>query len=1259
MTEASLPQESIFAAALELPVADRAAFLDKACAGNLTLCAEVAELLRVHDRSGGVLDLTQVQVTARDDNTLNLPELPGYDIQDELGRGGMGIVYRAFDRRRQEVVALKVMQQFDAQTLFRFKQEFRALADLSHPNLVGLYDLVGDETRWFFTMELVEGTDFLTHVRENEGALRSALGQLAQGLTALHTGGKVHRDVKPSNVLVTAKGRVVLLDFGLAMDWGLAGAQVKQMEISGTAAYMAPEQAVGKGLSPASDWYAVGVMLFEALTGQRPFAGSVARVLRDKQESDPPSVTEMAPTAPADLAQLCADLLQRNPSARSTGAEVLQRLEARPTDPSGVALSAAVPFLGRTQQLKLLTDALAAAPASGPTVVCVHGPSGVGKSALVRHFLDRVVSRGLAVVLAGRCYQQESVPYKALDGVVDDLVRHLRSLSPEAGIATQSEELAALIQLFPVLGEVGPRTVGAEIPDRREQRQRAFAALRVLMARLATRNPLVIAIDDLQWGDLDSAALLVELTRPPEAPPLLLLLSYRSVDTARSPCLAALLPALRDRRDLAVEPLTPTETCDLALAILGSRDEAAVDRAKAVARESGGNPFFVCELVQEHGAGGIESLDDALWARAGRLPEEARRLLEVVAVAAAPLRPEDAWPAAGLSGGQRAALALLRTGRWLRVSGSGGADEVETYHDRVRETVVARLSPATLQQTHGRLAAVLEASGRADAEALATHFEGAGQTQRAGQYYGTAAARATEALAFNQAARLYRKALELRPGDAVEERALRSHLGDALVNAGRGSEAATEYLQAAAGAERGESLELQQRAAQQYLVSGHLDDGLRVLRAVLDSVDMKLPRTPRSALLSLLFRRIQLWFRGIRFQERDAGEVAIEDLRRIDICWSVATGFGVIDVIRGADFQTRGLLLALRAGEPYRIARALGMEAAYISTLGSIATRRTTKLLKAQEELTKKVGRPHADGMAALNSAVAAFLRGRWRESLLLCEKGDQVFRATCKGVAWEIDSVQLFGLSSLWHLGEIAELNRRLPLLMKDARDRGDLYALVSFGTIITPFVQMAADDPSGARSAIEEALGLWSHQDVHVQHAYALYRQGEIDLYEGRASAAGQRAGELWKAITGALLHRVQDVRISARDLRMRSALAAATDADNPDPLLLAAERDAQCMEREMRLDCTARAKFTRASVAILRGNVVLGAALLAEAAAGFDAADMPLNSAAVRRQLGGLLGGESGRSLMAQADSWMIAQQVRNPARMSMMLAPGVPS
>jgi hypothetical protein len=1265
MSEASLPQETIFAAALELPVADRAAFLDEACAGNFTLRAEVAELLRAHERSGGVLDLTQLQVTVRDADVPKLPDLPGYDVLAELGRGGMGIVYRAFDRRRQEVVALKVMQQFDPQTLYRFKQEFRALADLSHPNLVGLYDLVGDETRWFFTMELVEGTDFLTHVRGNENALRSALGQLAQGLTALHTGGKVHRDVKPSNVLVTATGRVVLLDFGLAMDWAPAGAQVEQMEISGTAAYMAPEQVAGQGLSPASDWYAVGVMLFEALTGRRPFAGSVARVLYDKQQCDPPSVTEQAPAAPADLVQLCADLLQRNPSARPSGGEVLRRLEASPADPGSAAMSTAVPFLGRTRQLNMLSDAFAAVRPGRPVVIFVHGPPGVGKSALVRHFLDGLAGR--ALVLAGRCYEQESVPYKGLDGLVDALSRHLRALSPDVAESLLPRDLGALARVFPVLrqakGRGWPIGQEPEVPDRHELRRRAFTALRELLARLGKRGPLVLAIDDLQWGDTDSAALLKEVLRPPDAPALLLVGSYRSEDAATSPCLQALLlesapkGALGDRRELSIGPLAPEEARELALTLLGP---SAEDRAEAIARESGGNPLFAQELA--HSARStptaeLPSLEEVLWTRVGHLPKEARRLLEVVAVAGAPLRQDDACAAAELAAAQRGVLAVLHSARLLRSTGLGDTDVVEAYHDRIRETVVARLDTDALRRHHGRLGQILERSGRAEAEALAVHFHAAGETARAGHYYGLAADRAASALAFDRAAQLYRQALDLRTADTAQELRLRTSLGDALANAGRGGESARAYL-AAAGAGAPESLELRRRAALQFLLSGHVDEGLAALRMVLGAVGQKLAPTPQRALLSLLLRRAWLRLRGFRFQEHDACQVYPEEIRRIDTYWSVAMGLGIVDPIRGADYQTRNLLLALRAGEPYRIARSLALEAGFVATVGRTTTRRTSNLLAMAGALAQRAGNPHALGLVSLANGLVAYLEGRWKDTLAPFERAESIFRASCIGVAWELDTAQVFYLSSLSYLGELAALSRRLPLIRKEAEERADLYALSWLDLFLTPVAQMAADEADEARRELREQRKHLSQQGFYLQHANALYREGEVELYRGDGKAAWQRATELWPALAGSLLHRVQHLRMCTCHLRARSALAVAAVGRDPR-LLAAAEGDARRLEREKRDDARGWAKLVWAGIAAARGTPARAASLLAEAAVDLDTAGMGHYAAAARRRLGEVVGGEQGGALVVSADSWMSGQNIHNPARMTAMLAPGFPS
>ncbi|MEO6599998.1 MAG: serine/threonine-protein kinase, partial [Polyangiaceae bacterium] len=245
-----------------------------------------------------------------------------FEIKKRLGAGGMGVVYEAFDRERGTAVALKTLTSLDPSSLYRFKREFRAVADVVHENLVELYELVSEDDQWFFSMELVpSATDFLDWVwgspsssehtasglllkkrlptpaspdaatepmpwgsspsergsRLSETAgisssgprpdlrrLREGFRQLLNGLLAVHGAGLLHRDVKPSNVLVTQDGRVVLCDFGIVAD---NGERVMNGFIMGTPAYMAPEQASCGTALPAADWYAAGVMLFEALTG--------------------------------------------------------------------------------------------------------------------------------------------------------------------------------------------------------------------------------------------------------------------------------------------------------------------------------------------------------------------------------------------------------------------------------------------------------------------------------------------------------------------------------------------------------------------------------------------------------------------------------------------------------------------------------------------------------------------------------------------------------------------------------------------------------------------------------------------------------------------------------------------------------------------------------------------------------------------------------------------------------------------------------
>ncbi|HEX4460283.1 MAG TPA: serine/threonine-protein kinase, partial [Polyangia bacterium] len=411
-----------------------------------------------------------------------------FAIQRRLGMGGMGVVYQAFDRDRNQVVALKTLRDMDAATVVRFKREFRALADVSHPNLVSLYELVAVETHIFFTMELVPGQTFLRWARggneddpdpldgdtvqlsaivfdqpetdstspgkrghltprprapqpkaapvSSEPAaaldlarLRPALQQLAEGVAALHAFGMLHRDLKPSNVIVTRDGRVKILDFGLVTD--LTGDAGVEDALVGTAAYMSPEQGARLALTPASDWYAVGVMLYEALTGRLPFVGSSTDVLMDKQQFEPPSPRELVSDAPQDLTALCVELLRRDPELRPLGREVLRRLgsgTAAIRTATGRSSSRSSVFVGREAHADALEAALAEVRRGKAVVEFVHGTSGMGKSALVRRFLDALEEDQAAVVLTGRCYERESVPYKAVDSLVDGLSQYLSRL---------------------------------------------------------------------------------------------------------------------------------------------------------------------------------------------------------------------------------------------------------------------------------------------------------------------------------------------------------------------------------------------------------------------------------------------------------------------------------------------------------------------------------------------------------------------------------------------------------------------------------------------------------------------------------------------------------------------------------------------------------------------------------------------------------------------------------------------------------------
>ncbi|HVH66262.1 MAG TPA: AAA family ATPase [Gemmatimonadales bacterium] len=1211
-------------------------------------------------------------------------------IGRRLGSGGMGAVYEAYDRERQETVALKTLRWQDPAALYRFKKEFRVLSDVAHPNLASLYELVAEGDDWFYTMELVDGVDFLTHVRpelrgrppgeRRSGAhppqpsdvprLRTAFGQLVDGVAALHHAGIVHRDLKPSNVLVTGAGRVVILDFGLAdIVAPVARLQTREDGVWGTAEYMAPEQVDGQR-GPANDWYAAGVMLYEALTIQLPFEGNSLKVLADKSREDPPRASKLVRGLPEDLVELCHALMARDPAARPEDSEIVRRVggSAPATSVAGAPQPSRPGLLiGREQSLAQLREAFDTVCSGQAVTLYVQGPSGIGKTTLVRHFVETIEREAAVLLLSGRCYERESVPYKALDGVVDTLSHYLKTLPGPQVSALLPEGVSALTRLFPILlriEAVGERRSGSrerEPSDPLELRRRGFACLRELLTRLSLRQRVLVFIDDLQWADPDSVVLLEDLLRPPQAPPLLLIACFRSEDLDSLPFLRALLSqagAVRCRT-CEIGPLTSAETLRLAEELLASRAGEAARHATTIVREAAGSPFLVEQLVRyvldsavSTGATGV-GLAETLEARMRALPEGARPLLATLAVAGRPVDARVARKAAGLEGDRRPLVEGLLKAHFVRSSGS--PSRLELYHDRMRETMVAGLPPRAVAAIHLRLAQCSEELGLDDPEALFEDYVAAGVHDRAAVYATRAADKAFAALAFDRAALLYRRALELPRARPAEVTALQAKLGDALASAGRCPAAAEAYLEAAASSAPADVLEYKRRAAEQLLISGHLQAGLDVIRTVLQSVGLKLAATPRRALLSLLYRRAALRFRGLGFHERSASEVAAHELTRMDACWAVAVGLALVDNIRAADFQARHLLLALRSGEPHRIARGLAIEAGSTATRGRPGRQRAAVLLAAARDIAERIHSEHALALCELMSGIAEYHEGRWESGRRFAERAEQML-LECGGVPWELSTAQLYQAYACYFLGDIRELTRRSRVFFDRARERGNLFAGYIFRSGFSNLTWLAADDVAGAERALEEAVREWQQEEFGIPHYLAMLARCNIQLYRGRPDRAWEIVTGAWPGLARSVLLRIQGIRINTRDLHARCALAAS--GGSAAPLVAAAARDMRLLEAERLPWSDALSLLLRAQLAAARGEETVVPALLEQAIAAFEATHMALHANVARRRLGEACEDrDAGRVLVARVDGWMREQGIHNPACLTQVLAPGL--
>ncbi len=1114
------------------------------------------------------------------------------EVLETVGTGAFGKVFLVLDRGTNQRIALKRLERADPASVYRFKQEFRALADVKHPNLVRLHELFNQDGHWCFSMDFVDGVRFDTWVRGqdrdrrpssvdstrsdrsdepapssfdtmpestrrtvgevqfHELRLRESLKQLVDGVLALHAAGILHRDLKPSNVLVDKQGRVLILDFGLAATTADGGPSSSDGRF-GTPAYMSPEQARGGALTMAADWYAVGVMLYETLTGQLPYGGSASDMLAARLNRDPRDPRSINPNVPSDLADLAMALLNRNSTARPNGFQIAQLVGLDPTAADSPQHVLGGAFVGRSSELKALQDSFEQARAGKTVVAHVHGQSGYGKTTLVRRFLASVSMQREVVVLEGRCYERESMPFKALDDLVDALGRYLTTLPAIEAAALLPRDSRALVRLFPSLGRLDVMTSlpgRAAAKDPQELRRRAFRALRDMFARLTDSRPVVLFIDDVHWGDADSAQLVRNLLAPPEVPPLLLVVGYRDDRVEENELLKTLrTPVAADVSwqtvDIPVGPLSELEAQQLAQSLVSG--QAQSERGmRRIADESGGNPLFISELARfavthsEHPQ--AVSLQDVVANRVATLPQPAQLLLRLTACSERPLSEQILSRASDLEVKQlRSHLERLRDERLITMPLKGGSSGSEMLHDKLRQAVRGAMSESQLAKYHAALADALEQTGSSDLQAIAHHHQSAGAPNRARLWWERAADRAEVALAFDRAVRLYQRAIE--GGTWDETLKLRRKLAEALVNAGRGPEAAQVFLQLAEHeSEPAEALALRQRAAAQYLRAGHVEEALHEYQPLLEQAGLSFPRSPTSALTSLLWNRMKLKLRGLSFMERRESEIPAAELERIDYCWALATGLAGIDLVRSAHYHSVAFSLALQAGEPARIARGLALHAVMKALEHSDSIPIGAEHADNAYALAERIQDSLSMGWAAAAQTIVTFGKFDLPRTIELADEASALLRERSESTFREHGSIEVwFALNALFLSGRLDELAKRAPACAREAEARGDRYTLSTVRAYALTLHWAVQDRPEQGRKEADAAVASWPKDSFYHQHWARLKSVCFLDLYEGEGLRCMERVQKYRPRMKKAMHLRIRVPRTEFNYLEARGAL------------------------------------------------------------------------------------------------------------------------
>ena len=567
--------------------------------------------------------------------------LDRYEIIARISAGGMGEVYRARDPLLERELVLKVLPQkaqFNSDALERFVREARAASALNHPNIVTIYAIGEADGCHFIAMELVKGST-LRQLGKDRPSVRTIAdigSQAARALAVAHEAGIVHRDIKPENVMVREDGYVKVLDFGIAQLADLDGVETapdtrltRPGMVVGTMRYMSPEQATAAAITPASDIFSLGIVLFELTTGKHPFdASSDMGVLSSIILRDAPLASKTTPQIPRELDTLFARMLSKTPASRPSAIEVATVLSAVAEPAVPVAGSFAAPSRGETVGRELekaaLRDEYTEAISGRSRMICISGEPGIGKTTLVEDFLSEL-SRGDSHLIArGRCSERLAGAEAYLP--ILDALENLLQNDPGGVIHSAFEQHAPSWRR-----QIAPFDTGPGAPPPVPSQERLKRELVAFLAEVTSTTPLVFFIEDIHWADASTVDLLAYAVTRLSSHRLLTIITFRpsELQLAQHPFLALKLDLQTKgiARELPLSFLTENEVRAL-LALRFPGSSFPPELARLIHSRTEGNPLFVADLADYLKSKGVIREADGNWSMTESLLDLERDLPE-------------------------------------------------------------------------------------------------------------------------------------------------------------------------------------------------------------------------------------------------------------------------------------------------------------------------------------------------------------------------------------------------------------------------------------------------------------------------------------------------------------------------------------------------------------------------------------------------------------------------------------------------------